>query len=162
MSARCFGGVWAGKFIKAGLAAQHAHIDSNVCDSALLCNRCVIYAGCDIILNPPCLFSDLSTGRQLSWRRVCPSKGYSYSSRLLQTSSSGLSVLLIFRSSLSLPHRCISLCFTSQDHPQLFNSLCVVILMFWPVTTDCVFTLSTVFSSVSLFMEYLIWQWLLL
>ncbi len=120
---------------------------------------CVIYAGCDIILNPPCLFSDLSTGRQLSWRRVCPSKGYSYSSRLLQTSSSGLSVLLIFRSSLSLPHRCISLCFTSRDHPQLFNSLCVVILMFWPVTTDCVFTRSTVFSSVSLFMEYLIWQW---
>ncbi len=139
MSARCFGGVWAGKFIKAGLAAQHAHID--------------------IILNSPCLFSDLSTGRQLGWRRVCPSKGYSYSSRLLQTSSSGLSVLLIFRSSLSLPHRCISLCFISRDHPQLFNCLCVVILMFWPVTTDCVFTRSTVFSSVSLFMEYFIWQW---
>lgn len=31
---------------------------------------------------PPCLFSDLFTGRQLSWLRVCPSKGYSFSSCL--------------------------------------------------------------------------------
>lgn len=27
-----------------------------MCNCALLCNRCVIYAGCDIILNPPACF----------------------------------------------------------------------------------------------------------
>lgn len=43
-------------FIKAGLAVStQAHI-CNVCDCALLCNKCVICVGCDIILNSPACF----------------------------------------------------------------------------------------------------------
>lgn len=158
--ARRFEGVWAGKFIKAGLAAQHKHIDSNVCDCALLCNRCVIYAGCDIILNPPaCFLISLQEGSSADSesipQKVIHTLPVCYKHQAAACLSSLyfvlLSVCLTAVFPFASPHETTPSCLI------LSPPLCVVILMFWPVTTvcDCVFTLSTVFSSVSLFMEYL-------